>query len=254
MTQRKSERKNNKKSAVIIVLLLALTSILGFGGYTLSKYVTSGSKTGTAQVAKWGYTVELNGTDLFGKNYKFDKVASTTTADSDGLTVKASGDHDVIAPGTTGSLTFKIKGQAEVRALIAMGITPEADIILKMKKASGEEIEYKPVKWTLKKNGDVVSAAENTTLEAVAFTFHSDPALGVKAPGFELPETTYELIWAWAFEGTETFSGVTADELDTILGRCANDNSYVAYGDWTIEKVCTEIKFDIDAQVSQFNF
>ena len=251
MTQRKSERKNNKKSAVIIVLLLVLTSILCFGGYTLSKYVTSGSKTGTAQVAKWGYTVELNGTDLFGKNYKFDKVASTTTADSDGLTVKASGDHDVIAPGTTGSLTFKIKGKAEVRALIAMGINPHNDVILKMKKTSGEEIEYKPVKWTLKKNKVVVPTAENTSLEAVAFTFHSDSALGAKAPGFELPETTYELIWTWAFEGTETFSGVTADELDTILGRCANDNSYAAYGDWTIEKVCTEIKFDIDAQVSQ---
>ncbi len=254
MTQRKSERKNNKKSAVIIVLLLVLTSILCFGGYTLSKYVTSGSKTGTAQVAKWGYTVELDGNNLFGKNYKFDGVVSKTTADSDGLTVKASGDHSVIAPGTTGSLTFKIKGKAEVRALIAMGITPEADIILKMKKASGEEIEYKPVKWTLKKNKVVVPTAESTSLEAVAHTFHSDPTLDVKAPGFELPETTYELIWAWAFEGTETISGVTANELDTILGRCANDNSYAAYGDWTIEKVCTEIKFDIDAQVSQFNF
>lgn len=249
MTQRKSERKNNKKSAVIIVLLLVLTSILCFGGYTLSKYVTSGSKTGTAQVAKWGYTVELDGNNLFGKNYKFDGVVSKTTADSDGLTVKASGDYSVIAPGTTGSLTFKIKGQAEVRALIAMGINPHNDVILKMKKTSGEEIEYKPVKWTLKKNG--VTAAENTSLEAVAFTFHSDSALGAKAPGFELPETTYELIWAWAFEGAETFSGVTANELDTILGRCANDNSYVTYGDWTIEKVCTEIKFDIDAQVSQ---
>lgn len=254
MTQRKSERKNNKKSAVIIVLLLVLTSILCFGGYTLSKYVTSGSKTGTAQVAKWGYTVELDGNNLFGKNYKFDGVVSKTTADSDGLTVNASGDHSVIAPGTTGSLTFKIKGKAEVRALIAMGITPEADIILKMKKASGEEIEYKPVKWTLKKNKVVVPTAESTSLEAVAHTFHSDPTLDVKAPGFELPETTYELIWAWAFDGTETFNGVTADELDTILGRCANDNSYAVYGDWTIEKVCTEIKFDIDAQVSQFNF
>lgn len=253
MTQRKSERKNNKKSAVIIVLLLVLTSILCFGGYTLSKYVTSGSKTGTAQVAKWGYTVELDGNNLFGKNYKFDGVVSKTTADSDGLTVKASGDHSVIAPGTTGSLTFKIKGKAEVRALIAMGIHPHNDVILKMKKtSSGEEIEYKPVKWTLKKNG--VTAAENTSLVAVASTFLSDPALDVKAPGFELPETTYELIWAWAFEGTETFNGVTANELDTILGRCANDNSYAAYGDWTITEVCTEIKFDIDAQVSQFNF
>ena len=124
MTQRKSERKNNKKAAVIIALLLALIALLCYGGYTLSKYVTGSSKTGTAQVAKWGYTMKVDGSNLFGKNYKFDGVASKATADSDGLTVKASGDYNVIAPGTTGSMTFTIKGHAEVKALIAMGITP----------------------------------------------------------------------------------------------------------------------------------
>ena len=258
MTQQKSERKNNKKTTVIIALLLALIAILSFGGYTLSKFVTSGGSTGKAQVAKWGYTMEIDGSKLFGKNYKFDRVdrvGSKVTKDADGLTVKASGDYNVIAPGTTGSMTFTIGGKAEVKALIAMGIEPIKDVTLKLQKADGEEIVYNPVKWTLKKNGVDVTGAINTTLHKVAGAFHdmtSNPVSSVKNPGDVLATTTYELVWAWAFEGTGTFEGVTADELDTILGRRAKDKSYASYGDWTIKEVCTEIELQLDMQVTQF--
>lgn len=255
MTQQKSERKNNRKTAVIVALLLTLIALMCFGGYTFSKYVTSGSGTGTAQVAKWGYTIEVDGSNLFGKNYKFDGVSSKASADDTGLTVMASGDYNVIAPGTTGSMTFKIRGQAEVKALVSLGITEAVhnegikDIVLKVQKAGGEEVVYNPVKWTLIKNNDVV--AENTTLTAVAATFLSDAVNGLKEAGSVLAETTYKLVWAWAFEGTEAFTGITVNELDTILGRRANDASYAAYGDWTINEVCTEIKFAFVGQVSQ---
>lgn len=253
MTQQKSERKNNKKTTVIIALLLALIAILSFGGYTLSKFVTSGGSTGKAQVAKWGYKMGVDGSKLFGKNYKFDHVASKE--DADGLTVKASGDYNVIAPGTTGSMTFTIGGQAEVKALIAMGIEPIKDVTLKLQKSDGEEIVYNPVKWTLKKNGDELPGMINTTLHGVAGAFHDmiyNSASSVKNPGDVLATTTYELVWAWAFEGTGTFKGVTADELDTILGRRAKDGSYASYGDWTIKEVCTEIELQLDMQVTQF--
>ena len=255
MTQQKSERKNNRKTTVIIALLLALIAILSFGGYTLSKYVTSGGSTGKAQVAKWGYTLEIDGSNLFGKNYKFDDKASKVTKDTTGLTVKASGDYNVIAPGTTGSMTFKIGGQAEVVALIAMGIDPKKDVTLKMQKAGGGKIVYNPVKWTLKKNGVDVTGAINTTLHKVAGAFHDmihNSASRVKNPGDVLADTTYELVWEWAYEGDPEFPNITNDELDTILGRCANDTSYASYGDWTIEKVCTKVEFKLDMQVTQF--
>lgn len=259
MTHQKSERKNNRKTTVIIALLLALIAILSFGGYTLSKYVTSGGSTGKAQVAKWGYTLEIDGSNLFGKNYKFDDKASKVTKDTEGLTVKASGDYNVIAPGTTGSMTFKIGGQAEVVALIAMGINPIKDVTLKLQKPDGEnmkEIVYNPVKWTLKKNGVEIPGMKNTTLHEVAGAFHDmihNSASSVKNPGDKLETTTYELVWAWAFEGTGTFEGVTADELDTILGRRAKDASYASYGDWTIKEVCTEINLQLDMQVTQLD-
>lgn len=255
MTQQKSERKNNKKTTVIIALLLALIAILSFGGYTLSKYVTSGGSTGKAQVAKWGYTLEIDGSKLFGKNYKFDDKASKVTKDTTGLTVKASGDYNVIAPGTTGSMTFTIGGQAEVKALIAMGINPIKDVTLEMQKAGGGEIVYNPVKWTLKKNTHVIPGMQNTTLHAVAGAFHDmihNSASSVKNPGDKLETTTYELVWEWAYEGDPEFPNITNDELDTILGRCANDTSYASYGEWTIKKVCTEIELQLDMQVTQF--
>ena len=52
------------------MLLIALIALMCFGGYTFSKYVTSGSGTGTAQVAKWGYTVDVNTSGIFGEKYK----------------------------------------------------------------------------------------------------------------------------------------------------------------------------------------
>lgn len=256
MTQQKSERKNNRKTTVIIALLLALIAILSFGGYTLSKFVTSGGSTGKAQVAKWGYTMEIDGSNLFGKNYKFDGVASKATTDTTGLTVKASGDYNVIAPGTTGSMTFTIEGQAEVKALIAMGITPEKDITLEMQKAGGGKIVYNPVKWTLYKNTKVLPGMEKTTLHNVAGAFHDmifNSASSVKKPGDVLEKTTYTLVWEWAYEGEPEYPNITNDELDTILGRCANDTSYASYGDWTIEKVCTEVELKLDMQVTQLS-
>lgn len=259
MTQHKTERNNNRKTAVIVMLLIALIALLCFGGYTFSKYVTSGSGTGTAQVAKWGYTVDVDTSKLFGKEYKYDtaKAASTVNGTGANLTVKAdSTGRNLVAPGTTGSMTFKVKGQAEVKALVGVYINEAVhdegikDVVLKVQKNGGEAIVYNPVKWTLKKNGVVVSGAENTTLTAVAETFNSDPTNGAKAAGDTLDET-YELSWAWAFSGTETFTGITVDELDTILGRRANNASYAAYGDWTIKEVCTEIKFAFVGQITQ---
>ena len=77
-------------------------------------------------------------------------------------------------------------------------------------------------------------------------------ASSVKKPGDKLEDTTYELIWSWAYEGDPEFPNITNDELDTILGRCANDKSYASYGDWTIKEVCTEIELQLDMQVTQF--
>ena len=182
MTQQKTERKNNKKTAVIVALLLALIALLCFGGYTFSKYVTSGSGNGTANVAKWGYTASVDTTKLFGKEYKYDAAKAASTVDGTGanLTVKAdtANERNLVAPGTAGSMTFTVGGQAEVRARLHMSLTPTKDVVLKIKKTGDAAYtDYNPVKWTLKKGGATV--AENVTLEVIADKVTHDTAVSV---------------------------------------------------------------------------
>ena len=253
MTQQKTERKNNRKTAVIVMLLIALIALMCFGGYTFSKYVTHGNGTGTAQVAKWGYTVDVNTSGIFGEKYKKEAGAtfSTITTSNDGLSVKAeSAGRNLVAPGTTGSMTFKVGGKAEVKARLYMGITPNKDVVLKIQKAGEEEIVYNPVKWTLKKGGTTVLA--NATLIEIADKLNHEPVSvgGTYEAGTEVPETTYELSWEWAFEGTETFTGITVNELDTILGQRAN-NAASTYEGWTINEAVTNIEFVLDVKVEQ---
>lgn len=255
MTQHKSERNNNRKTAVIVMLLLALIALLCFGGYTFSKYVTHGNGTGTAQVAKWGYTVDVNTSGIFGEKYKKEAGAtfSTITTSNDGLSVKTdTTGKKIVAPGTTGSMTFKVGGKAEVKARLYMGIAPNKDVVLKIQKAGEAEIVYNPVKWTLKKNGNVVDGAQNVTLIEIADKLNHEPVSvgGKYEAGTEVPETTYELSWEWAFEGTETFTGITVNELDTILGQRAN-NAAFTYAGWTINEAVTNIEFVLDVKVEQ---
>lgn len=259
MTQQKTERKNNRKTAVIVALLLALVTLLCFGGYTFSKYVTSGKGSGTAKVAKWGYTASVDTTKLFGETYK---LASTSVSTVDGtganLTVKAdSTGGNRVAPGTAGSMTFTVGGQAEVRALLSMGIDVHTykDVVLKIKKTGDTDYtEYHPVKWTLKKGETTV--AENVTLKKIAETIHDEAINKMYVPNEKLDSTTYELSWAWAFEGAGDVAGLSIDQVDTILGQMgAGVTGYTPAG-YVIDtdNSSTELAFTFTIQVSQFAF
>ena len=91
MTQQKTERKNNRRTVVIVALLLALVTLLCFGGYTFSKYVTSSKGSGTASVAKWGYTASVDTTKLFGKEYKL-ATTNVSTVDGTGAHINVKAD------------------------------------------------------------------------------------------------------------------------------------------------------------------
>lgn len=259
MTQQKTERKNNKKTAVIVALLLALIALLCFGGYTFSKYVTSGSGKGNANVAKWGYTASVDATKLFGKEYKYNAAKAASTVDGTGakITVKAdtANERNLVAPGTAGSMTFTVGGQAEVRARLHMSLTPTKDVVLKIKKtADAAYTEYNPVKWTLKKNDTTV--AENVTFAVIADKVTHDTDVSVSGDyeaNEELATTTYEISWAWAFESTGNVADLTIDQVDTILGlMAAGVTGYIPAG-YVIDATnsSTELAFDLTIQVTQ---
>ena len=263
MTQQKTERKNNKKTAVIVALLLALIALMCFGGYTFSKYVTSGKGSGTANVAKWGYTASVDTTKLFGEEYKYDAAKAASTVDGTGanLTVKAdTAKRNLVAPGTTGSMTFKVGGKAEVRALLSMGIDvlTYKDVVLKIRKTQTPETaytEYRPVKWTLKKNDGAVTTtvAEKVTLAKVAEKIHEESINKAYAPNEELTTTTYELSWAWVFEGTGSVLDLSIDQLDTILGQMAAGVTGYTPAGYEIDAAnsSTKLVFDLTIQVTQ---
>lgn len=254
MRQTKTEKKDNRKSVLLIALLLLLVAIIGFGGYTLSKYITSKSTDSTARVAKWGFTVDADNSKLFGDQYKWKDNASGSTTDGTGtLTVKAdTAGTNLVAPGTSGSMTFSVKGKAEVLAKVEMKVAEGyQDIALKLTK-DGTDYTYNPVKWTLKKGTDDV--VTNGTLEAVVaalngqYKVEENHDTATIAIGTEINDV-YTLSWAWAFEGTAVPTGVeglTSDALDTLLGQgtATEANGY------TLTHVNT-VKFELTISVTQ---
>ena len=93
-----SKKNWTLRAAVLMLALVLITSC--FVGGTFAKYVTSGSGTDSARVAKFGVTVTANG-DVFAKEYDTnDQTVVGTIAKSVISTDK------VVAPGTTSNGDF----------------------------------------------------------------------------------------------------------------------------------------------------
>ncbi len=242
---KQTEKKENKRrKGLIFVMLLALVVALAFGGYTFSKYITTKQQSGQAQVAKWGFKISVNAADLFGKNYIWDNGQNgsvvTNETDKTKVTVQAATDNtnNVVAPGTKGSMTFKVEGKAEVLAQLKLELSGVKDIVLKIAKG-GTTYEYYPVKWTLTKvdaaaplvNGGKLSEVM-TKLNDVSAEWNSKIEVNT--------EITHDftLSWEWAFDGSDvpadlTALGLKADVLDTILGYLMNGT--------TVDDICAQL-------------
>lgn len=265
-----TQKKDNRKSVFVIALLLLLVAVIGFGGYTLSKYVTKKSETGSASVAKWGYTIEANADKLFGTKYTFDNKNSVVTDSNAKLTVAASdAKTNKVAPGTTGSMTFSVKGTAEVLAQLSISMTDVQDVKLVYKKGTdGAETEYAPVKWTLNKNDKVVKVKLNesdlaeTELSGVSLADIQKGLATVSTitPNATRIDDTYTISWVWEFEnktaGATSEQKEETDSLDTLLGMVANAGTHteaVKNGDYTevVDKTNTTVAFKLDISIVQ---
>lgn len=243
---KQTEKKENKRrKGLIFVMLLALVVALAFGGYTFSKYITTKQQSGQAQVAKWGFKISVNAADLFGKNYIWNAGKNgsivTTEADKTKVAVQADGAYNVVAPGTKGSMTFKVEGKAEVLAKLKLELSGVKDIVLKIAKG-GTTYEYYPVKWTLTKvdaaaplvNGGKLSDVK-TKLNDVSAEWNRNINVNTDIT----PEKyDFTLSWEWAFDGSAVPADLTAldlkaDVLDTILGYLMNGT--------TVDDICAQL-------------
>lgn len=222
------ERKSNKKTRniIIVAILLLLLAILCICGTTLARYITKANAPAQqATVAKWGFVVNANATDLFGAEYK---NGVKVNAGTDGVDVKASA--NVIAPGTKGSMTFSVAGSAEVMAQITIAV-PTGVTLKDVSLTKGADV-YNPLKWTLKSGTTAgtydTEVATGTLAEVIAKAAKSETL----APGSTAVAYYYQLSWEWTLHVDDA-----TDVKDTILGFAATATTTEAtYGNYKVVK------------------
>ena len=206
------------RAAVLMLALVLITSC--FVGGTFAKYVTSGSGTDSARVAKFGVTVTANG-DVFAKEYDTnDQTVVGTIAKSVISTDK------VVAPGTTSNGDFvaaTITGTPEVAVRVSYKLDVATLQLENWKDGDGKF--YCPLVFKVKTtNGNtVISGMEFQTAEAMKAALVNAVAAYTKdyAPGTDLSGKAAETLtisWEWPFE-----TGADADKpannvKDTFLG------------------------------------
>ncbi len=265
-----------KKVFLITTLLLALLLIFAFGTYSLSKYVSQDKGSGTATIAKWGYTMKVDAANLFGQKYQNTDTSSlaTVTENDDNLVVKASGETNVIAPGTTGYMRISVEGEAEIAAKLAFAIDnvkmPKLVVTRTVETDKKITYIYEPVTFqVLKYNDDSFTSgtAQNIstveehktvgTLADVQTYFQGETFnKSISAASEETLGYYYDIVWEWKFDnnGEITPTGdvsspdtykLSSDVLDTLFGIYADDSlKSITYT--VVDEGKEEVTFTVD--------
>ncbi len=221
------------KTMRFAAMLLALTLVTScFVGGTFAKYVTTQNGSDSARVAAFGVTINPNG-ELFNATYKTDATGTTFTGEN---SVVGTSSADVVAPGTSGTLTaMTISGTPEV----AVEVKYVAELSL-ANWAIANDAYYCPIEIkvgdTTYKGSDYQNmAAFESAVEAAIGNYTAQ-----YAPGQDLSGTTVSVpsvSWCWAIgEGNES---------DTYLGDVAA-NKYEGKSAATIELKITTTVTQID--------
>jgi len=207
-------------SALLVAVLLTTCAISG----TFAKYVTEGTSTDTARVAKWGVTITA-ANKMFADAYKDAEATWTADENVDTITVQAkTAGTKVVAPGTQGEFVdFTVAGSPEVD----VQVTYTANLSLTNWTAGGE---YCPIVFTvnsetysLKDMGgtnesDTIAELETAIETAIinsAKKYHTNQNLSAVA-------TDLNVSWAWAFEtGADDAAKAANNVKDTALGNAA---------------------------------
>ncbi len=123
-------------ASALLILTLLTTSVIGG---TFAKYVSTGSVSDTARVAKWGVEIKTSGTlysDAYATKSDTDgnlPAAFTDASDATKVSVVASAEtNNIVAPGTksyANGLSFAISGKPDVAVKVKANIEAE-DIFL----------------------------------------------------------------------------------------------------------------------------
>ena len=219
-----SAKKNVTLRAAAVLFALALITSCFVGG-TFAKYVTNGTGSDKARVAKFGVTVTANGT-MFAEKYDTDKEAKTVASSRVGV---AEGDKDnVVAPGTSGKMvSMKLSGKPEVD--VHVNYAPEVKLSDNWTMEDGTF--YCPLQITI---GTVTIdglhfTSKNLFVNAIVSEIVSNTSNNkTYKAGTDLSTVGNDALaisWAWPFESTDQ-AGKSNDAKDTYLGdQAANNNA-----------------------------
>ena len=212
----KNNQRKNKKALVLVAMILMIGLVAGMGAMTYSRYITTTNvPTQTATAAKWGFAITTNVDNLFGRDYSGTGLA--VKVQDNGTSVHATTSAgNIVAPGTTGSMTVTIAGEAEVLAKVSFTNGPETESDIS---CDG----YNPIKWNVTKKvgtaeATVVGSAD-MTLDAMLTALTADTNTSTIAPA-DTVEIVYTITWKWEFN-----NGVN-DDKDTLIGFAANNKTY----------------------------
>ena len=233
----KKNRMMRLASGLLVAVLLSTCTISG----TFAKYVTEGSASDSARVAKFGVTVTgETGT----ANQAFSQEYATTDGSYAGsVTVSAS--ENVVAPGTSGTMSsFSVEGTPEVAVRITYAPTVELGNNWIDKDDTTKF--YCPLKvkvgTTTLCGLDYASADEFE----VAIADNIVAAKVDYAPGTDLSSVNDDLqiSWEWPFVSDGTYKvNQQTDEKDTFLGDRAAQEVGNA-GTIAIDVTCTVTQID----------
>ena len=211
-------KKNMMLRIASVMLVAVMMSTCAISG-TFAKYVTSGTSTDSARVAKFGVEVVANSGAAFAQTYTSDTVGYV------GATVDAT--EKVVAPGTTGTLAnITINGTTEV----AVKVSHTAELTLSNWSTTGSDV-YCPIVFTV--DGANLFIGDTETI--AEFELRVENAIkGVEAEEFA-PNATLDannlntvVSWKWYFDDQAPGNPLHAyqtDEKDTELGRRAGDDA-----------------------------
>lgn len=218
--------KKNKMMRIASVLLVAvLVSTCAISG-TFAKYVSSGSASDTARVAKWGVRVTGTG-DMFKTSYEnHDKIGSATAGSSISVNNGGADSMRLVAPGTDGSFVgFTVTGIPEVATRVTYTLDTIEFTGWQVDVGAGPE-EYFPIIFTINDTTYGIAGIMDKTNHGADVTYSDMDSLkeGLKAAVAaytrdypanqnlsEIYNADLEIGWEWAFEYND-------DAKDTALG------------------------------------
>ena len=232
----KKNRMMRLASGLLVAVLLSTCTISS----TFAKYVTEGSANDSARVAKFGVTVTGTTGDA---NQAFAKEYAASDADYTGVSVAAS--VNVIAPGTSGTMsTLEVTGTPEVAVRVTY--TPTVELDNNWIDADDTTKFYCPLKVTVGET--TLCGLDYTSADAFETAIKDNIAAATAdyAPGnLSVVNDDLQISWEWPFEsdGGSYLANAQTDAKDTFLGNRAAEEEANA-GTISIDVTCTVTQID----------